>query len=80
LFYIASLVALAALGVLGLYLAAPQLLSSILYALSIVFVWSPDTTIMEMQPLLLDQGQFTLLNIFSNYLLALPIGLAGWAC
>jgi dolichyl-diphosphooligosaccharide--protein glycosyltransferase len=77
LFYIASLVALAALGVLGLYLAAPQLLSSILYALSIVFVWSPDTTIMEMQPLLLDQGQFTLLNIFSNYLLALPIGLAG---
>jgi dolichyl-diphosphooligosaccharide--protein glycosyltransferase len=77
LFYIASLAALAVLGTLGLYLIAPQLLSTMLDSLSKVFIWYPNTTIMEMQPLLLEQGQFTLLNIFSNYFMALPIGLAG---
>jgi dolichyl-diphosphooligosaccharide--protein glycosyltransferase len=77
LFYIISLAALAFLGTLGLYILNPQLLSTILHALSNVFVWVPDTTIMEMQPLLLQQGQFTFLNIFSNYTTALLIGLAG---
>ncbi|MHB8084843.1 MAG: oligosaccharyl transferase, archaeosortase A system-associated [Dehalococcoidia bacterium] len=77
LYYIVCLAALAMLGTLGLYIVNSQLLSAILDAISRVFVWAPATTIMEMQPLLLQQGQFTLLNIWSNYTTALLLGLAG---
>jgi dolichyl-diphosphooligosaccharide--protein glycosyltransferase len=76
-YYIVTLAVLAVLGTLGLYILNRPLLFTMLDSLSKVFVWVPDTTIMEMQPLLLQQGQFTLLNIFSNYTTALIIGLAG---
>lgn len=77
LLYLAVIAALAVFGTLGMYLLAPQLLSTILYSLSEVFVWVPGTTIMELQPLLLQQDQFTLVNIWSNYTTALLLGLAG---
>ncbi len=76
-YYVSSLAGLAVVGTLALYMFSPQLLSTIFDSLAKIFFWVPDTTIMEMQPLLLQQGQFTLVNIFSNYTTALLVGLAG---
>ncbi len=65
------------LAALLMYLLTPGLFLTLFNQLMVVFAWKPETTIMEMQPLLLNRGIFTLGIILGNYTSGLVLGLAG---
>lgn len=76
------IVVIAVCSILGLglmYIALPGLLATIFASLFRIFNWNIGTTIMEMQPLLLQQGNFSLLVAFGNYTTGLVLGMAGLA-
>jgi dolichyl-diphosphooligosaccharide--protein glycosyltransferase len=73
-------VAIGAFSVLVLFLMfvfTANLFVSLLDRLFSVFAWKPDTTIMEMQPLLINRGNWTFNVILGNYTSGLLLGLAG---
>ena len=67
--YPAVIAGLAVLGALLLALVSPSMLQSMAGGLSI-FIWPVGTTVMEMQPLLIQQGNFTFAVAIGNYMLA----------
>jgi asparagine N-glycosylation enzyme membrane subunit Stt3 len=77
-FYVLTIAVLGGLGALLMYLVTPGTLALMLNRLQGVFGWNPGTTIMEMQPLLLQQGSFTLDALFGNFTSAVFLGLAGF--
>ncbi|MGD0855513.1 MAG: oligosaccharyl transferase, archaeosortase A system-associated [Dehalococcoidia bacterium] len=66
-YYPLTVVALAVLAVLAIYIVRPQMLNSMFNALAGFFVWRPELTIAESQPLLMNQGSFTLALLWGNY-------------
>jgi dolichyl-phosphooligosaccharide-protein glycotransferase len=66
-FYPLAILALAVLAVAALYVIRPQLLKSMVNALAGFFTWHPAITIAESQPLLINQGTFTLALLWGNY-------------
>ena len=60
-----------------IFLITPNLFIAMLDQLYRVFAWRPETTIMEMQPLLLNRGNFTISVALGNYTSGLLLGLAG---
>lgn len=67
--------ALGGLSILILYIVSPVLLQSIWSTLMNIFLWNDTTTVMEMQSLLMQQGQFTWLIATGNYLLSFFVAL-----
>ncbi len=65
-----GIVAVAALAIIS-----PALLQSMLGGLSNIFVWHLETTVMEEQPLLIHQGNFTFAVATGNYLLSFFLSL-----
>ncbi len=65
------------LAALVMYLLTPGLFLSLLNSFLGVFAWKPETTIMEMQPLLLNKGVFTINVALGNYTSGLLLGLGG---
>jgi len=61
---------LAVLGAVMLSLVSPSMLQSMVGSLFNIFTWPIGTTIMEMQPLLIQQGNFTFAVAMGNYMLA----------
>jgi oligosaccharyl transferase (archaeosortase A-associated) len=76
-YYPIILIVLGLLGGLALYLIAPATFASLFERLAGIFTWPSSTTIMEMQPLLLQQGSFTLQVALGNYTSGFFLGLAG---
>jgi len=68
--YPAVIAGLAVLFVVLLALVNPSMLQLVVGTLSIIFIWPVGTTIMEMQPLLIQQGNFTFGVALGNYMLA----------
>jgi len=66
-YYPVITVALGAAGLLALRLISPQFLNSAAVTLATFFAWNPSVTIAEMQPLLIQQGDFTLALLWGNY-------------
>jgi oligosaccharyl transferase (archaeosortase A-associated) len=65
--YPVIVVALAAAGLLALRMINPQLLNIAADTMAGFFSWDPGVTIAEMQPLLINQGNFTLALLWGNY-------------
>ena len=78
-YYPLAVIALAALGILGIYLLDPQLLRTIFNLLAGFFGWNPGSTIAESQPLLINQGSFTLTMTWGNYTAGSIMALTGLA-
>ncbi len=70
LYYPLILVGLAALGAAALAVVSPSMFQSMAGALADIFIWPLGTTVMEMQPLLIQQGNFTFAVALGNYMLA----------
>jgi len=71
---------LAAAGLAGmglLYLVSPATYALLFDRLAGVFGWYPSTTVMEMQPLLLQGNEFTFGVAYGNFTIGLFLGLAG---
>ena len=71
---------LAVAGIAGmglLYLVSPVTYALLFDRLAGVFGWYPGTTVMEMQPLLLQGNEFTFGVAFGNFTIGLFLGLAG---
>ena len=69
---------IAGLAVLGaglLALVSPSTLQSMSGGLAVMFIWPIGTTVMEMQPLLIQQGQFTFAVAVGNYMLGFFLSL-----
>jgi dolichyl-diphosphooligosaccharide--protein glycosyltransferase len=66
-FYPLTIAALAILAVAAIYVISPQILRNIFTAFAGFFTWRPDITIAEAQPLLINQGAFTLALVWGNY-------------
>ncbi|MCX6005982.1 MAG: oligosaccharyl transferase, archaeosortase A system-associated [Chloroflexi bacterium] len=66
-YYPLTVIVLAVLAVLAIYIVRPQMLNSMLNALAGFFIWRPESTIAESQPLLINQGAFTLALLWGNY-------------
>jgi len=62
-------------AVAALAITSPALLQSMLGGLSNIFVWHPGTTVMEEQPLLIQQGNFTFAVATGNYMLSFFLSL-----
>jgi dolichyl-diphosphooligosaccharide--protein glycosyltransferase len=74
------ILALAVTGLVGmglLYLISPSTYSLLLDRLAGVFGWYPATTVMEMQPLLLQHDEVTFAIAYGNFTVGLFLGLAG---
>jgi dolichyl-diphosphooligosaccharide--protein glycosyltransferase len=69
-YYPLVIVGLAVLGAVLLALVSPSILQSVVGSLAFIFVWPVGTTVMEMQPLLIQQGNFTFAVALGNYMLA----------
>jgi oligosaccharyl transferase (archaeosortase A-associated) len=78
-YYPAAVVALGLLGVLGIYLVNTPLLSTMYKLMAGFFVWNPASTIAETQPLLINQGTFTLALVWGNYTAGSILALVGLA-
>ena len=65
--YPITIVALAVLAVTAIYVIRPQVLRSMANAFAGFFTWNPGLTIAESQPLLINQGAFTLALLWGNY-------------
>jgi oligosaccharyl transferase (archaeosortase A-associated) len=61
---------LAVLGAVVLSLVSPSMLQSAVGSLAVMFTWPIGTTVMEEQPLLIQQGNFTFQVAMGNYMLA----------
>jgi len=68
--YPAVIAGLAVLGAVMLALVSPSMLQSMVGSLANMFIWPIGTTVMEMQPLLIQQGNFTFQVALGNYMLA----------
>ncbi len=79
LYYVLAIAVSGGLATLVMYLVTPDLLATGLDYLSRIFSWKQNTTIMEMQPLLLQRGDFTLFIALGNYTSGFLLGLAGLA-
>jgi len=66
---------LAVLGAIMLALVSPSMLQTMAGSLGVIFIWPIGTTVMEMQPLLIQQGQFTFAVAVGNYMLAFFLSL-----
>ncbi len=66
-YYPFIVIGLAVLAVLAIYIVRPQMLNSMFSALAGFFMWRPELTIAESQPLLINQGSFTLALLWGNY-------------
>ncbi len=66
-YYPLTVVALAVLAVLAIFIVSPRILNSMFNALAGFFIWHPESTIAESQPLLINQGSFTLVLLWGNY-------------
>jgi len=73
--YPAVIAGLAVLGLVMLALVSPSMLQSMFGSLSVMFIWPVGTTVMEMQPLLIQQGKFTFQVALGNYMLAFFLSL-----
>ncbi|MFA5079956.1 MAG: STT3 domain-containing protein, partial [Dehalococcoidia bacterium] len=67
-YYPIALTALAALGAVGLAVISPSVFRQMAGALANMFIWPLGTTVMEMQPLLIQQGNFTFAVALGNYM------------
>ncbi len=74
-YYPVAIVGLAVLGTFLVALISPSLLQDMLGSLASIFVWPFGTTVMEMQPLLIQQGDFTFAVALGNYMLAFFVSL-----
>ena len=66
-------VLIAGLGIISyvlLSIAIPSVAQSMIANLLNIFTWPTETTVMEMQPLLIQQGNFTFMVAVGNYMLA----------
>jgi dolichyl-diphosphooligosaccharide--protein glycosyltransferase len=70
LLYPLSLAGLAVAGTATLAIVSPANLQTMLGSLANMFLWPVGTTVMEMQPLLIHQGDFTFAVAVGNYMLA----------
>jgi dolichyl-diphosphooligosaccharide--protein glycosyltransferase len=68
--YPLSLAGLAIVGTVSLAIISPAILQSMLGSIAIIFVWPVGTTNMEMQPLLIQQENFTFAVATGNYMLS----------
>jgi len=66
---------LAILGAIVLALISPSMLQTMVGSLANIFIWPVGTTVMEMQPLLIQQGNFTFAVAIGNYMLAFFLSL-----
>jgi len=73
--YPAVIAGMAVLCVVLLALVSPSLLQLAVGSLSNIFIWPVGTTIMEMQPLLIQQGKLTFSVAVGNYMLAFFVSL-----
>ena len=78
-YYILVLVVCGLLGMGLMYLVLPAIAAAMVASLVRIFNWNPETTIMEMQPLLLQYGNFSLVVAFGNYTSGLLLAVAGLA-
>ncbi len=69
-YYPIALGGLAVLGAGALAVIGPAILRQMWDALAVIFVWPLGTTVMEMQPLLIQQGNFTFAVALGNYMLS----------
>jgi dolichyl-diphosphooligosaccharide--protein glycosyltransferase len=58
------------LGVVMVAIISPIMLQAMVDSLASIFIWPVGTTVMEMQPLLIQQGNFTFAIALGNYMLA----------
>ena len=78
--YFILTIAACGIGGLGLmYLFFPGVLSTMFDNLLKIFGWNVGTTIMEMQPLLLQHGEFSLIVALGEFTSGLLLGIAGLA-
>ncbi len=70
-----SILGMGLVAVVALAIISPALLQSMLGGLSNIFVWHLETTVMEEQPLLIHQGNFTFAVATGNYLLSFFLSL-----
>jgi len=70
LYYPVALAGLTVLGAVGLAVVSPSMFQLMTGSLATIFVWPLGTTVMEMQPLLIQQGNFTFAVALGNYMLA----------
>ncbi|MDD5312474.1 MAG: oligosaccharyl transferase, archaeosortase A system-associated [Dehalococcoidia bacterium] len=77
-YYPVAVFAMGVTGALALYLVYPELLISTTYQIaSLLFTWGTSTTVMEMQPLLMYQGDLSFVVAFGNYTTAFIFCFAG---
>jgi len=76
-YFIISIAGLAFLGILAASVLAPGIFANMIGRFMGVFGWNPATTIMEMQPLLLQRDELTFAVAFGNYTSGVFLGLAG---
>jgi oligosaccharyl transferase (archaeosortase A-associated) len=78
--YFILTLAVCGLAGLGLMLiAVPDTVTTMFANLSRIFNWNVGTTIMEMQPLLIQNGSFSFVAALGNYTSGLFLGIAGLA-
>jgi oligosaccharyl transferase (archaeosortase A-associated) len=76
-YYLLTVVALGVIGAISMYFIDPGTFALMIDRLVYVFGWKPDTTILEMQPLLLYRGDFTPVIAWGNFTIGLILGIAG---
>ncbi len=69
---------LGAAALAALYAISPSSLQTMLETMSGFFTWKTGATTAEMQPLLIQQGSFTLALVWGNYTAASILGLIGF--
>ncbi len=75
LYYPVVIAGLAVLGVALLALVSPLIFQLMAGSMANIFIWPVGTTVMEMQPLLIQQGNFTFAVALGNYMLAFFLSL-----
>ena len=75
LLYPLSLAGLSVTGAVALAVVSPEILQTMLGSIANIFLWPVGTTVMEMQPLLIQQGNFTFAVAVGNYMLAFFLSL-----
>lgn len=75
LYYPVMLIVVAAAGLGLFYLINPGMLNTMLESVISTFSWKTGTTVMEMQPLLIQQGQFTIFVALGNYMVGFFLSL-----
>jgi len=68
-YYPTAIAGLAVLGAILLAVISPSMFQWVTDSLATIFVWPMGTTVMEMQPLLIQQGVFTFAVAMGNYML-----------